>query len=111
MADRSRVARGVVASIDERLHEVESELAGHEELLRERQRLLAARSTLLGEGPAGQITQDDVAGYLEEHPGSRPRQIAMALGVTSGRISAHLSRGRRTRFESRPSGWHLREGQ
>ena len=111
MAGRSRGGRGVVASIDERLREVESELAGHEELLRERQRLLAARSTMLGEGPAGQITQDDVAGYLAEHPGSRPRQIAMALGVSAGRVSAHLSRGRRTRFESRPDGWYLREAQ
>jgi hypothetical protein len=97
-----------VASIDDRLREVESELARHEELLRERQRLLAARSTLLGEGPSGQITQDEVAAYLAEHPGARPRQIAMALGVTAGRVSAHLSRGKTTRFESRPDGWYVR---
>jgi hypothetical protein len=101
----------VVASIDERLRSVEAELSRHEELLRERRRLLAARSTLLGEGPSGQITQEDVAGYLAEHPGSRPRQIAMALGVSAGRVSAHLSRGRTTRFESRSDGWHLRENR
>jgi hypothetical protein len=111
MAGRSRGPRGVVASIDDRLREVESELARHEELLRERQRLLAARSTLLGEGPSGQITQDDVAAYLAEHPGSRPRQIAMALGVTAGRVSAHLSRGKAIRFESRPDGWYVREAR
>jgi hypothetical protein len=102
-------ARGVVASLDERLRAPDAELASHEELLRERRRLLAARSTLLGEGPSGQITQDDVAAYLAEHPGSRPRQIALALGVSAGRVSAHLSRGRSTRFASRADGWHVRE--
>jgi hypothetical protein len=36
-------------------------------------------------------------------------QIATALGVTAGRVSAHLSRGKATRFEGRPDGWHVRE--
>ena len=63
---------------------------------------------LLGEGPPGQISQDDVAAYLAEHPGSRPGDIALALGVSSGRVSAHLYRGKRTRFVSRGDGWHLR---
>jgi hypothetical protein len=102
-------ARGVVASLDERLRALDAELASHEELLSERRRLLAARSTLLGEGPSGQITKDDVAAYLAEHPGSAPRQIALALGVSAGRVSAHLSRGRTTRFARRADGWHLRE--
>ncbi len=103
-------SRGVVAEIDERLKSLDAELAAHDELVAERQRLIAARATLLGESPTGQITQDQVADFLAEHPGSRPRQIAQALGVSSGRVSAHLYRAKTTRFVSRSDGWYLREG-
>ncbi len=102
-------SRGVVAEIDERLKSLDAQLAAHEDLVAERERLRAARATLLGESPTGQITQDQVAAYLAEHPGSRPRQIAQALGVSSGRVSAHLYRAKSTRFLSRSDGWYLRE--
>lgn len=106
-----KASRSVVAEIDGRLKSLDEQLAAHEELLRERDRLRAARSTLLGEGPAGQITQDDVAAYLAEHPGSRPGEIAEALEVSSARVSAHLFRGKTTRFVSRSDGWHLRNAK
>ena len=102
-------SRGVVAEIDERLKSLDQQLASHAELLAERERLRVARATLLGESPAGQISQEDVAAYLGEHPGSRPRQIAQALGVSAGRVSAHLYRAKTTRFVSRSDGWYLRE--
>jgi DNA-directed RNA polymerase specialized sigma24 family protein len=113
VSDRSRgvigkASRGVVAEIDERLKTLDEQLAAQEQLRAERERLRAARATLLGEGPAGQISQDDVAAYLAEHPGSRPGEIAQALGVSSGRVSAHLFRAKTTRFVSRGDGWHLR---
>jgi hypothetical protein len=106
----SGASRGVVAQIDQQLKALDQQLESHEQLLAERERLQAARSTLLGEGPAGQITQDDIAAYLAEHPGSRPRQIAAAFGVSAGRVSAHLYRAKTTRFVSRSDGWYLREG-
>jgi DNA-directed RNA polymerase specialized sigma24 family protein len=101
-------SRGVVAEIDERLKTLEQELSVHEQLLAERERLRAARATLLGESSTGQVSQDDVAGYLAEHPGAKPREIAQAFGVSSGRVSAHLYRAKTTRFQSRPDGWYLR---
>jgi DNA-directed RNA polymerase specialized sigma24 family protein len=104
-----RASRGVIAEIDERLKSLDEQLASHEQLLAERNRLRAARSTLLGEITTGQISQDDVAAYLAEHPGSRPGQIAQAFGVSSGRVSAHLYRAKTTRFVSRSDGWYLRE--
>jgi DNA-directed RNA polymerase specialized sigma24 family protein len=104
-----RASRGVIAEIDERLKSLDEQLASHEQLLAERNRLRAARSTLLGETTTGQISQDDVAAYVAEHPGSRPGEIADALGVSSGRVSAHLYRAKTTRFVSRQDGWHLRD--
>jgi hypothetical protein len=114
VSDRSRsglgkASRGVLAEIEARLENLDEQLAGHAALLQERERLLAARATLLGETPVGQVTQEDIAGYLAEHPGSQPREIAQAFGVSSGRVSAHLFRGKQTRFVSRGDGWHLRE--
>ena len=114
MADRSRGAlgrasRGLVAEIDQKLSVLEGELAGYQDVLAERDRLRAARAALMGERPAPQISQDDVAAYLAAHPGSRAGAIAEALGVPLARVSSHLYRGKRTRFVSRDDGWHLRE--
>jgi hypothetical protein len=96
-----------VAQIDEQLEQVNRELRSYEELLAERDRLVSARRALLGE-ETPRITQDDVADYLREHPGSRAKQIADHFGVALTSVSAHLYRGKTTRFVSRPDGWHLR---
>jgi DNA-binding CsgD family transcriptional regulator len=106
---RTDGSRGVVAQIERRLASVERELAGYERLLAERERLRAARAALLGESKSGrQVSQDDVAAYLAEHPGARPSEIAEALGVSANRVSAHLFRGKTDRFVSRERGWWLR---
>jgi hypothetical protein len=116
MADSARrelgvASRGVVADIEKKLAVLDGELARYEELLSERERLQAARATLLGEKTTpGQITYEDVAEYLAEHPGSRAGEIARGLGVPLARVSSHLYRGKHTRFVSREDGWHLREG-
>jgi hypothetical protein len=102
-------SRGILAQIDGRLSEIESQLHGHRALLAERDRLVRARATLLGEPPAAKVSQEDVAAYLVEHPGARPAQIAGALGVASGTVSAHLFRGKRSRFASRGGEWYVRE--
>jgi DNA-binding transcriptional ArsR family regulator len=64
---------------------------------------------LTGETPGGRISQDAVASYLAEHPGSKPGEIARALGVVAGTVSAHLARGKGTRFLSRGGSWYVRE--
>jgi hypothetical protein len=110
-----RGARGVVRGIDEELERIEKGLSGYEPLLRERERLLAARAALTGETPSkgagrGRISQDEVAGYLGEHPDSWPAEIAAALGVPVTNVSAHLYRGKSTRFQRGKDGWRLRLG-
>ena len=102
-------ARGVVREIDEQLSRL-----GREEkaLTAERGRLLAAKAALAGRASVGpsrgrRTSQDDIATYLREHPGSLPAQIAGALGVPVTNVSAHLYRAKGERFERRGDGWHL----
>lgn len=115
MADKRAGVRGVLAGIDTELDHVERKLAGYETLLAERRRLLAARAALTGEravaiGASGKrrISQDEVAAYLAENPDSWPADIAQALGVPVTNVSAHLHRGKNTRFFRGGSGWQLR---
>jgi hypothetical protein len=110
---RDRGTRSVVAQIDARLAEVDRELESVDALMAERRRLLQARRALTGEtaavgGLVRRVTQDEVAAYLGAHPGARAGEIAKALGVTLVTISQHLHRGKDSRFERRPDGWHLR---
>jgi hypothetical protein len=102
-------ARGVVREIDEQLNRL-----GKEEraLAAERGRLLAAKAALTGRASAGpargkRISQDDIALFLRDHPGSLPARIAQALGVPVTNVSAHLYRAKGERFERKGDGWHL----
>jgi hypothetical protein len=110
-------SRGVLREIDERLDALDRELKGYEKLVAERTRLLAARGSLTGEprvnaaSGARRVSQDEVAEYLREHPGSRAAEIARSFGVPLANISQHLYRGKNGPFESRDNGWHLRDHQ
>jgi hypothetical protein len=115
--DRSptnRGSRAVVAQLDARLSELDHELSGMSELMAERRRLLAARTAITGErlsvsgSYVRRVTQDQIAAYLAEHPGTRASVIARDLGVPLTNISQHLHRGRNTRFERREDGWYHR---
>ncbi len=115
MADKRAGVRGVLAGIEDELVRVNKKLAGYDDLLAERRRLLAARAALTGEhretiGAPGKrrISQDEVAAYLAEHPDSWPAEIAQALGVPVTNVSAHLHRGKDTRFFRGGPGWRLR---
>lgn len=104
----------VLAKIDQRVVEIEAEIATLAPLVHERARLLRARATILGEPepdlrrPAWQrrITRGDVFEYLARHPGSRAGEIAAGLGVGQAAVSAHLYRGRGRFFVSRAGRWY-----
>jgi DNA-binding MarR family transcriptional regulator len=108
VTDRGPEPRGVLREIDAELRRVERRLAPYQRLQAERERLLAAKAALTGEGPAARVSQEQVAEYLREHPGSLPAQIASALQVPVTNVSAHLYRGKRDRFERRKDGWHVK---
>jgi len=112
--DRARgvAARGVVREIDQQLNRLDREEKAIE---REREQLLAARAALAGRAAAGpargkRISQDDIASFLAEHPGSLPAQIAQALEVPVTNVSTHLYRARDERFARKEDGWHLISG-
>lgn len=71
-----------------------------------------AKAALTGKASAGpargkRISQDDIATFLRDNPGSLPARIAEALGVPVTNISAHLYRAKGERFERKGDGWHL----
>jgi DNA invertase Pin-like site-specific DNA recombinase len=100
----SRRSLGVRAQLDREIRELD----------RERERLLAARAALEGkavipQARPPQITQDQVAAYLAEHPNSRYTEIATALGARPTVIAAHLNRGQKSgRFLNTDDGWNLK---
>ena len=80
------------------------------ELDRERARLVAARAALERATPK-RFSQDDIASYLAEHPGSTYIEIAEGLGALPRNIAAHLNRGKTAgRFRSERGKWAVQEG-
>jgi DNA-binding MarR family transcriptional regulator len=109
---RGVAARGVLREIDQQLNRLDKE---EKALSDERQQLLAARAALAGKAAAGpargkRISQDDIAAYLTENPGSLPAQVAEALGVPVTNVSTHLYRLKDKRFARRADGWHVLSG-
>jgi hypothetical protein len=107
-----REARGAIRAIDQEIGRLDKRMSGYERLLAERERLLRARAALTGE-PSGKgarvkrVSQDEIAAFIEKHPGSLPAQIAAGLGVRVTNVSAHLYRAKGERFERRKDGWHV----
>ena len=81
----------------------------------ERARLIAARAALDGEllSPVEKprrFSQDDIAAYLAEHPGSTYTEIAEGLDASPINVAAHLSRGQKAaRFRNSDGKWSLEE--
>lgn len=107
-----REARGAIRAIDQEIGRLDKRISGYERLLTERERLLRARAALTGE-PSGtgarvkRVSQDEIAAFIEEHPGSLPAQIAAGLGVPVTNVSAHLYRAKGERFERGKDGWYV----
>ena len=107
-----REARGAIRAIDQEIGRLDKRISGYERLLAERERLLRARAALTGE-PSAQgvrvrrVSQDEIAAFIEEHPGSLPAQIAEGLGVPVTNVSAHLYRAKGERFERGKDGWYV----
>ncbi len=93
-------SRGLRAQIDREIADLD----------RERARLVAARAAL-DRDVAPRISQDDVAAYLTEHPGSTYTGIAEGLGSKPTNIAGHLKRGKQAgRFRSDRGRWNIVEG-
>jgi hypothetical protein len=103
-------ARSVVREIDRELDRLEKlERA----VVNERKLLLSARSALTRDGGArpaqrGRVSHNEVADLLAENPGRSTAEVAEALQASTTSVSAHLHRGKHTRYESRNGRWYLR---
>lgn len=96
---RERPSRGLKVRIDEEIAELD----------RERARLVAARAALDRDAPR-RFSQDDIAVYLAEHPGSTYLEIAEGLKTLPRNIAAHLNRGKKAaRFRSDGGRWSVVE--
>lgn len=95
---RNRPSRGLIEQIDREVAELD----------KERGRLLAARAELKRDHPP-RISQEEVAAYLAEHPGSTYIEIAEGLHSLPRNIAAHLNRGQNSgRFETVAGRWSLK---
>ena len=98
---RKKPSRGLKVQIDQQIAELDSERA----------RLVAARAALERDKPK-RLSQDDIAAYLQEHPGSTYTEIAEGLKALPRNIAAHLNRGKTAgRFQSDRGKWTVREGK
>lgn len=98
---RKQPSRGLKVQIDQQIAELDSERA----------RLVAAREALERDKPP-RLSQDDIAAYLQEHPGSTYTEIAEGLKALPRNIAAHLNRGKTVgRFQSDGGKWTVREGK
>lgn len=89
----------LIATIDARVAEIERELAAHDTLREERNRLLHARRALVvRERPArgSRLSAGAALAMLAEHPASTAGELAALLGAGDGAVRAHLHRLRQT---------------
>jgi hypothetical protein len=104
----------VLTRIEDRIDELESEIASIAPIVRERARLLRARALLRGDPEPGpreptlrpRVTRNDVLDYLARNPGSRAGEIAAGLRTGQGTVSAQLYRGKGRLFTSRGGRWY-----
>jgi hypothetical protein len=113
-------ASTALVEIEERVDQIECELALVAPLVHERARLLRARAALLGQadpaplqapgaaGSAGRagVTREEVFAYLIRCPGSSPGEIARGLGAGQPAIAAHLHRGKGAQFSAADGRWY-----
>lgn len=107
---------GLRAQIDREIKELDRDREREiRQLDEKRARLVAARAALDGaavspQPKARRFSQDDVAAYLAEHPGSTYTEVAEGLGAPTTNISTHLSRGQKEgRFVNAAGKWSLEE--
>lgn len=103
-------------NIEERLEELNRQIVAISPLVAERERLMQARTVLLGgPGPGGstpppprpveRVTREQIFDFLTRNPGSSAGETARALGCGQGAVSAHLYRGKDRRFSRKGGRW------
>lgn len=104
--------------LNDAIEQMDRKLEVYDEVKKQRDRLTAARRSLLGVGSrttssgGSRVTQDEVAAaVLKEPEGVTVAElVALISGATDGQIRGHLNRGKDERFLKRGDGrWFLRD--
>lgn len=112
-----KVAEGEIP-INDAIEQMDTRLEVFDRVKTQRDRLTAARRSLLGvgsrttSGGGSRVTQDEVAKVVSEHEGITVAGLVTAIsGSTDGQIRGHLNRGKGERFLKRASDgtWFMRD--
>jgi hypothetical protein len=98
-------------ALTEQINRIDEQLQPYEELVEARNRAAKALAALdAGKTLKKRVSWEDIALYVDEHPGSKPAEIAAGLEVPVANIYAHLARNEDHVFDKRADGIHLKEG-
>jgi hypothetical protein len=98
-------------SLVEKLNEVDEELEPYKELVEKQERLASALAALDGgKSIKKRVKWEQVAEYVDEHPGSKPTEIAAALEVPTTNVQSHLLRNEGPVFKRVGDRWETIDG-
>jgi DNA-directed RNA polymerase specialized sigma24 family protein len=98
-------------SLVEKLNEVDEELEPYKELVEKQERLASALAALDGgKSLKKRVKWEQIAEYVDEHPGSKPAEIAAALEVPTTNVQSHLLRNEGTVFKRVGDRWETIDG-
>lgn len=103
--------------LNDAIDQMDKKLEVYDEVKKQRDRLTAARRSLMGVGSrttssgGSRVTQDEVAKAMSSQDGVTVADlVAVISGATDGQIRGHLNRGKGVRFLKRADGaWFLRD--
>jgi hypothetical protein len=98
-------------ALTEQLEQIDEQLRPYEELVEARKRASRALAVLDTSATIKKrVRWEDIAEYVQQHPGSKAGEIAAGLEVPVTNIYAHLERNADTVFDKRKDGIHLKDG-
>jgi hypothetical protein len=98
-------------ALTKQLKQIDDQLQPYDELVQARQRAANALAALEGGKTIKKRVQwEDIAEYVQTHPGSKPAEIAAGLEVPVRNVYPHLDRNQDTVFDKRKDGIYLKDG-
>jgi DNA-directed RNA polymerase specialized sigma24 family protein len=108
VSDSNDVQEGLDAlrqNLTAQIDRIDEELQPYDELVQARKQATEALAALEGGGSLKKrVSWEAIAVYVEEHPGSKPAEIAAGLEIPVKNVYPHLDRNRDTVFDKHEDG-------